>query len=171
MQIFFLQMELLFFHNFFLSHAEQYRWSVSDTDWFEGIYSSVCSFLVCVFRYQTLYQVGVMISRSSLRCLKIRKLWTLSLLQVRNRHSWGPYASHLHRMWLSRAEVWQVLGCFAFPPTHDSLLRRWGMQCSSCSLCVTSSCPAPGSCLRLSSMRVCSVEHHTSTPSTLSAKR
>ncbi|XP_028254677.1 battenin-like [Parambassis ranga] len=53
-------MELLFFQGFFLSHAEQYRW------------------------YQTLYQVGVMISRSSLRCLKIRKLWTLSLLQVVN---------------------------------------------------------------------------------------
>ncbi|XP_072225825.1 battenin isoform X2 [Leuresthes tenuis] len=53
-------MELLFFHNFFLSHAEQYRW------------------------YQTLYQIGVLLSRSSLRCVKIRKIWTLSLLQVLN---------------------------------------------------------------------------------------
>lgn len=53
-------MELLFFHNFFLSHAEQYRW------------------------YQTLYQVGVLLSRSSLCCVKIRKLWALSLLQVVN---------------------------------------------------------------------------------------
>ncbi|KAM6905399.1 battenin [Xenentodon cancila] len=53
-------MELLFFQDFFLSHAEQYRW------------------------YQTLYQVGVFLSRSSLFCIKIRKLWTLSLLQVVN---------------------------------------------------------------------------------------
>ncbi|XP_034567561.1 battenin [Notolabrus celidotus] len=53
-------MELLYFPNFFLSHAEQYRW------------------------YQTLYQVGVLVSRSSLCCLKIRKLWALSLLQVVN---------------------------------------------------------------------------------------
>ncbi|XP_074552262.1 battenin [Halichoeres trimaculatus] len=53
-------MELLYFPNFFLSHAEQYRW------------------------YQTLYQVGVLVSRSSLCCVKIRKLWTLSLLQVVN---------------------------------------------------------------------------------------
>ncbi|XP_047428683.1 battenin isoform X2 [Mugil cephalus] len=53
-------MELLFFRNFYLSHAEQYRW------------------------YQTLYQVGVLISRSSLRCVKIKKLWILALLQVAN---------------------------------------------------------------------------------------
>lgn len=53
-------MELLFFPNFFLTHAEQYRW------------------------YQTLYQVGVLVSRSSLRCVKIRNLWVLSLLQVVN---------------------------------------------------------------------------------------
>ncbi|XP_068435184.1 battenin isoform X1 [Clinocottus analis] len=53
-------MELLYFPKFFLSHAEQYRW------------------------YQTLYQVGVLVSRSSLCCVKIRKLWALSLLQVVN---------------------------------------------------------------------------------------
>ncbi|KAG7221972.1 hypothetical protein INR49_028255 [Caranx melampygus] len=53
-------MELLYFPNFFLSHADQYRW------------------------YQTLYQVGVLVSRSSLCCVKIRKLWTLSLLQMVN---------------------------------------------------------------------------------------
>ncbi|XP_062263953.1 battenin isoform X2 [Platichthys flesus] len=53
-------MELLYFPNFFLSHAEQYRW------------------------YQTLYQVGVLVSRSSLCCVKIRNLWALSLLQVVN---------------------------------------------------------------------------------------
>ncbi|KAM9393157.1 battenin isoform 2-T2 [Pholidichthys leucotaenia] len=53
-------MELLFFHNIFLSHAAQYRW------------------------YQTLYQAGVLISRSSLCCFKIRRLWVLSLLQVLN---------------------------------------------------------------------------------------
>ncbi|KAM9843091.1 battenin [Aulostomus maculatus] len=53
-------MELLYFPAFFLSHAEQYRW------------------------YQTLYQIGVFLSRSSLCCVKIRKLWGLSLLQVVN---------------------------------------------------------------------------------------
>ncbi|XP_041828376.1 battenin [Melanotaenia boesemani] len=53
-------MELLFFPNIFLSHAEQYRW------------------------YQVLYQIGVFLSRSSLRCVKIRKIWILSLLQVVN---------------------------------------------------------------------------------------
>ncbi|XP_061701653.1 battenin isoform X3 [Syngnathoides biaculeatus] len=53
-------MELLYFQKFFLNHAEQYRW------------------------YQTFYQVGVFISRSSLCCMKIRKLWGLALLQVLN---------------------------------------------------------------------------------------
>ncbi|XP_038565792.1 battenin isoform X2 [Micropterus salmoides] len=53
-------MELLYFPNFYLSHAEQYRW------------------------YQTLYQVGVLVSRSSLCCVKIRKVWALSFLQLVN---------------------------------------------------------------------------------------
>uniref|UniRef100_A0AAZ1XJA2 Battenin n=1 Tax=Oreochromis aureus TaxID=47969 RepID=A0AAZ1XJA2_OREAU len=53
-------MELLFFHNIFLTHAAQYRW------------------------YQTLYQLGVLLSRSSLRWLKIRKVWILSVLQFLN---------------------------------------------------------------------------------------
>lgn len=53
-------LELLYFPNFFLSHQEQYRW------------------------YQTLYQFGVLVSRSSLCCVKIRKLWALALLQVVN---------------------------------------------------------------------------------------
>ncbi|XP_026019387.1 battenin-like, partial [Astatotilapia calliptera] len=51
-------MELLFFHNIFLTHAAQYRW------------------------YQTLYQLGVLLSRSSLHCVKIRRVWILSVLQV-----------------------------------------------------------------------------------------
>ncbi|XP_033826936.1 battenin [Periophthalmus magnuspinnatus] len=53
-------MELLYFPDFFLSHAEQYRW------------------------YQTLYQVGVFISRSSLCCFKVRKLWVFAALQFLN---------------------------------------------------------------------------------------
>ncbi|XP_069033456.1 battenin isoform X2 [Embiotoca jacksoni] len=53
-------MELLYFPDFFLSHAQQYRW------------------------YQTLYQSGVFLSRSSLRCVKIRRLWILSLVQMLN---------------------------------------------------------------------------------------
>uniref|UniRef100_A0A3Q4GR63 CLN3 lysosomal/endosomal transmembrane protein, battenin n=1 Tax=Neolamprologus brichardi TaxID=32507 RepID=A0A3Q4GR63_NEOBR len=54
------KMELLFFHNIFLTHAAQYRW------------------------YQTLYQLGVLLSRSSLRWVKIRKVWILSVLQTLN---------------------------------------------------------------------------------------
>uniref|UniRef100_A0A8C7YZJ2 CLN3 lysosomal/endosomal transmembrane protein, battenin n=1 Tax=Oryzias sinensis TaxID=183150 RepID=A0A8C7YZJ2_9TELE len=53
-------LELLFFPDFFLSHADQYRW------------------------YQTIYQFGVFASRSSLRCVKIRRVWILTLLQVVN---------------------------------------------------------------------------------------
>uniref|UniRef100_A0A8C8I4U6 Battenin n=1 Tax=Oncorhynchus tshawytscha TaxID=74940 RepID=A0A8C8I4U6_ONCTS len=53
-------LELLYFQNFYLSHAEQYRW------------------------YQTLYQVGVLVSRSSLCCVKFRRIWALSLLQCVN---------------------------------------------------------------------------------------
>ncbi|XP_015457109.1 battenin isoform X1 [Astyanax mexicanus] len=53
-------LELLFFQESLLSHAEQYRW------------------------YQTLYQIGVFISRTSLYCLKIKKIWLLALLQCVN---------------------------------------------------------------------------------------
>ncbi|KAJ8250908.1 hypothetical protein GJAV_G00214640 [Gymnothorax javanicus] len=53
-------LELLYFPRFFLSHAEQYRW------------------------YQTVYQIGVFCSRSSLFCLKIRAVWVLSVLQCVN---------------------------------------------------------------------------------------
>lgn len=53
-------LELLFFQHSFLSHAEQYRW------------------------YQTLYQIGVFISRTSLFCFKIKKIWLLALLQCVN---------------------------------------------------------------------------------------
>uniref|UniRef100_A0A3Q2V9J1 Battenin n=1 Tax=Haplochromis burtoni TaxID=8153 RepID=A0A3Q2V9J1_HAPBU len=34
--------------------------------------------------YQTLYQLGVLLSRSSLHCVKIRKVWILSVLQTLN---------------------------------------------------------------------------------------
>ncbi|XP_068606164.1 battenin [Brachionichthys hirsutus] len=53
-------MELLYFPGSFLSHAEQYRW------------------------YQLLYQIGVFVSRSSLCCVKIRKVFLFSMLQVVN---------------------------------------------------------------------------------------
>ncbi|MEE6526516.1 hypothetical protein FKM82_027199, partial [Ascaphus truei] len=48
----------MYFPNISMSHSEQYRW------------------------YQMLYQAGVFVSRSSLRCLRIRKIWLLSVLQV-----------------------------------------------------------------------------------------
>uniref|UniRef100_A0A673VAZ5 Battenin n=1 Tax=Suricata suricatta TaxID=37032 RepID=A0A673VAZ5_SURSU len=52
--------ELLFFRNTSLTHAQQYRW------------------------YQMLYQAGVFVSRSSLRCCQIRFTWVLALLQCFN---------------------------------------------------------------------------------------
>lgn len=53
-------MELLYFPDSRLSHAEQYRW------------------------YQTVYQIGVFLSRTSLFCFKIRKIILMSLLQCAN---------------------------------------------------------------------------------------
>uniref|UniRef100_A0A8C1XKI2 Battenin n=1 Tax=Cyprinus carpio TaxID=7962 RepID=A0A8C1XKI2_CYPCA len=53
-------LELLYFPDSRLSHAEQYRW------------------------YQTLYQIGVFASRTSLVCFKIRKIFLMSLLQCLN---------------------------------------------------------------------------------------
>ena len=50
-------MELLYFPGTFLSHSQQYRW------------------------YQLTYQLGVLVSRSSLVCLVISKIYLLSLLQ------------------------------------------------------------------------------------------
>ncbi|XP_030066023.1 battenin isoform X2 [Microcaecilia unicolor] len=52
--------ELLYFKNTVLTHALQYRW------------------------YQMLYQAGVFISRSSVKCLSIKKIWMLALLQCVN---------------------------------------------------------------------------------------
>ncbi|MEQ2197749.1 hypothetical protein XENOCAPTIV_002802 [Xenoophorus captivus] len=34
--------------------------------------------------YQTLYQIGVLVSRSSLYCIKFKRVWIFSLLQVVN---------------------------------------------------------------------------------------
>lgn len=52
--------ELLYFRDSALTHAQQYRW------------------------YQMLYQAGVFVSRSSLRCVRIRHIWVLALLQCLN---------------------------------------------------------------------------------------
>ncbi|KAM4631652.1 battenin isoform 2-T2 [Discoglossus pictus] len=52
--------ELIYFAHISMSHSEQYRW------------------------YQMLYQAGVFVSRSSLRCLTIKRIWLLSLLQCVN---------------------------------------------------------------------------------------
>jgi len=49
--------ELLYFPKSFLNHQQQYRW------------------------YQLTYQVGVLISRSSLGCLIINKIYLLSIFQ------------------------------------------------------------------------------------------
>ncbi|XP_075580811.1 battenin [Pelecanus crispus] len=53
-------LELLYFPASALTHNEQYRW------------------------YQLLYQAGVFASRSSPRCVRLRRLWLLALLQVLN---------------------------------------------------------------------------------------
>ncbi|KAK1151952.1 battenin isoform X1 [Acipenser oxyrinchus oxyrinchus] len=52
--------ELLYFPKSNLKHSAQYRW------------------------YQTLYQLGVFISRSSVNCLQIKKIWILAALQCVN---------------------------------------------------------------------------------------
>lgn len=52
--------ELLYFRDSGLTHAQQYRW------------------------YQMLYQLGVFVSRSSLSCVRIRRIWALALLQGLN---------------------------------------------------------------------------------------
>ncbi|XP_056389254.1 battenin [Hyla sarda] len=49
--------ELIYFPNIKMSHSTQYRW------------------------FQMLYQAGVFLSRSSVRCFRIRHIWILSLLQ------------------------------------------------------------------------------------------
>ncbi|XP_072273373.1 battenin [Pyxicephalus adspersus] len=49
--------ELIYFPHIKMGHSEQYRW------------------------YQMLYQAGVFISRSSVRCVTIRQIWVLSCLQ------------------------------------------------------------------------------------------
>ncbi|XP_040295536.1 battenin [Bufo bufo] len=49
--------ELIYFPNIKISHSMQYRW------------------------YQMLYQAGVFVSRSSVRCFKIRHIWILACLQ------------------------------------------------------------------------------------------
>ncbi|XP_077499898.1 CLN3 lysosomal/endosomal transmembrane protein, battenin isoform X3 [Amblyomma americanum] len=53
-------LELIVFRNTKLTHKEQYRW------------------------LQVMYQVGVLISRSSVNFIQIRKLWLLPLLQFAN---------------------------------------------------------------------------------------
>ncbi|TNN25928.1 Battenin [Liparis tanakae] len=94
-------MELLYFPELFLSHAEQYRWSVTLT----RTRRPHLTRRTPTSTYQTLYQVGVLVSRSSLCCVKIRNLWALALLQVR------------------RAE-----GCFPFPHMIISYETRMGTR-------------------------------------------
>lgn len=53
-------LELIVFRNITLTHKEQYRW------------------------HQVMYQVGVLISRSSVNVVQIRKLWLLPILQFAN---------------------------------------------------------------------------------------
>ncbi|XP_076851778.1 battenin isoform X2 [Brachyhypopomus gauderio] len=73
-----LKLELLYFRSAPLSHAEQYRW------------------------YQTLYQIGVFISRTSLFCIKIRKICWLSVLQCMNAVFlfFSVYYQFLPNVWL-----------------------------------------------------------------------
>ncbi|XP_075998952.1 battenin [Genypterus blacodes] len=97
-------MELLYFPKFFLSHAAQYRW------------------------YQTLYQVGVLVSRSSLCCVKIRKLWALSLLQVVNAVVlvFAVYYQFMPSAWLVFAIVLYegLLGGAAYVNTFYSISKE-----------------------------------------------
>ncbi|XP_041348415.1 battenin-like isoform X3 [Gigantopelta aegis] len=52
--------ELLYFYKIWIVKSEQYRW------------------------YQVIYQLGVFISRSSVNCFQIKKLWILPILQLAN---------------------------------------------------------------------------------------
>lgn len=53
------------------------------------MYKILIIILLCLFRYQVDYQLGVFISRSSVNVFKINKLWTLPVLQVqRERERW-----------------------------------------------------------------------------------
>ncbi|XP_072423791.1 battenin, partial [Chiloscyllium punctatum] len=53
-------LELLFYRNIFLDHNAQYRW------------------------YQTIYQLGVFLSRSSADCVHLHRIWILAVLQILN---------------------------------------------------------------------------------------
>ncbi|XP_060678509.1 battenin, partial [Hemiscyllium ocellatum] len=53
-------LELMFYRNIFLDHNAQYRW------------------------YQTIYQLGVFLSRSSAECVHLRRIWILAVLQFLN---------------------------------------------------------------------------------------
>ena len=54
----FTQLELVYFPKIWLTLAEQYRW------------------------YQVVYQIGVMISRSSVNVIYFRKIWIMTVFQV-----------------------------------------------------------------------------------------
>ncbi|XP_063077377.1 battenin isoform X3 [Engraulis encrasicolus] len=91
-------LELLFFPDSALTHAQQYRW------------------------YQTLYQVGVLVSRSSLFCFKIRWVGVLSALQCVNAVvlTLGVYYSFMTSVWIVFAIVFYegLLGGAAYVNTY-----------------------------------------------------
>ncbi|XP_042559073.1 battenin-like [Clupea harengus] len=99
-------LELLFFPESSLSHAEQYRW------------------------YQSLYQIGVLVSRSSLFCLRIRWVGVLSALQFVNAVllTMAVYYQFLPAVWVVLVIVFYegLLGGAAYVNTYYSISTETG---------------------------------------------
>ncbi|XP_031417536.1 battenin [Clupea harengus] len=99
-------LELLFFPESSLSHAEQYRW------------------------YQSLYQIGVLVSRSSLFCLRIRWVGVLSALQCVNAVllTMAVYYQFLPAVWVVLIIVFYegLLGGAAYVNTYYSISTETG---------------------------------------------
>ncbi|KAG6920393.1 CLN3, battenin, partial [Chelydra serpentina] len=92
--------ELLYFRSSALTHAQQYRW------------------------YQMLYQAGVFVSRSSLRCVRVRHIWVLALLQVRLPLPLYPLPSHQPLPWGAPFPL--PCSLLPLPPPPQPLAIPWG---------------------------------------------
>ncbi|XP_015781751.1 battenin isoform X2 [Tetranychus urticae] len=97
--------ELVYFPGIWLSHNEQYRW------------------------YQVDYQLGVLISRSSVKWIKIKALWILPLLQIINLLLVFVEAlkNYLPNIWIMLLIVFYegLLGGAAYVNTFDQIYRKY----------------------------------------------
>jgi len=97
--------ELIWFKDIWLSHADQYRW------------------------LQVVYQVGVFVSRSSVNLVNIRRIWILTLLQVINAtfFFFEAYYLFVPSWWLIVALVaWEgLLGGAAYVNTFNNVYHQF----------------------------------------------